>query len=420
MGSAKNETSLRLTAVCVAPLLFFIHIALAEVATAQSAEPGTPAAAATARPASHYKYKALYNFCDWDHCPDNLNGDLIFDAAGNLYGTTFEGGNPACSEGLGCGTVFQLSPRSDGRWKHSTLFEFSGGDEGANPLAGLVLDAAGNLYGTTSSDGSSGDGTVFELSPSADGTWKLATILTFNGKNGAMPEAHLILDAAGNLYGTTTAGGNPSCDGNGCGTVFQLSPTADGAWKHTTLFQFNGANGANPYAPLIFDAGGNLYGSASSGGKFSAGTVFQLSPGKSGAWTRTTLFNFNGADGAFPRGGLVFDGAGNLYGTTAAGGGSKSYGTVFELSPQGKGSWKHTTLVNFHITNGSNPPAGLIFGPAGNLYGNAGDGRFGIGMVFRLSPEANGKWKETTLLTFNGDNGGGPVGALLLDAAGNL
>jgi len=398
-------------------LLLLIPAGQVTFANAQpSVDSATLASVDAARPATRYKYKALYEFCDSSTCPDSPNGDLIFDAAGNLYGTTFEGGDPAC--GLGCGTVFQLSPRADGTWKLTTIFKFDGKD-GAYPLAGLAMDAAGNLYGTTSSDSGLGDGTVFELSPRGDGTWRFANILTFNGKNGAVPEARLTLDTAGNLYGSTTAGGNSACDGNGCGLVFQLSPGANGRWKHTTLFEFNGTDGANPYAPLIFDAAGSLFGTASDGGKFEEGTVFKLSPGKSGVWTRTTLFNFNGADGAFPRGGVVFDAASNLYGTTVGGGGS-GFGTVFQLSREGNGRWKHTTLFTFDIANGSQPTAGLIFDPAGNLYGNANDGRFGIGIVFRLSSQANGKWKETTLLTFNGENGSGPVGGLLFDAAGDL
>ena len=418
MGSARNRTSLRwLAAVFVVTLMLLIPVGQVTFARAQPpVHSARFASVDAAPPGTHYKYKALYEFCDSSSCPDIPNGDLIFDATGNLYGTTLEGGDPAC--GLGCGTVFQLSPRADGVWKLTTIFKFDGKD-GAYPAAGLVMDAAGNLYGTTSRDNGLGDGTVFKLSPRKDGTWKFATILTFTGENGNDPEARLILDAAGNLYGTTTAGGDPACDGNGCGTVFQLSPAANGKWKLTTLFEFNSADGANPYAALIFDAAGNLYGTASSGGKFGEGTVFKLSAGKGGAWTRTTLFNFNGADGAGPRGSVVFDAASNLYGTTVGGGGS-GFGTVFKLSREGNGGWKHTTLVTFDIANGSQPTAGLIFDPDGNLYGNANDGRFGIGIVFRLSLQADGKWKDTTLLTFNGENGSEPAGGLLLDAAGDL
>ena len=314
--------------------------------------------------------------------------------------------------------MFQLSPKADGTWKLTTIFKFDGRD-GAYPAAGLVMDVAGNLYGTTSGDTGLGDGTVFELSPRKDGAWKFTTLVKFTGKNGSDPEARLILGPAGKLYGTTSAGGDSACDGSGCGTVFQLAPAANGKWKLTTLFKFNNTEGANPYAALIFDAAGNLYGTASGGGKFGEGTVFKLSPAKGSAWTLTTLFNFNGADGAGPRGSVVFDADGNLYGTTVGGGG-RGFGTVFKLSPEDNGGWRHTTLVTFDIANGSQPTAGLIFDPDGNLYGNANDGRFGIGIVFRLSPQAKGKWKETTLLTFDGENGSGPAGGLLLDATGDL
>ncbi|HXM60692.1 MAG TPA: choice-of-anchor tandem repeat GloVer-containing protein [Terriglobales bacterium] len=418
MGTPRNRTSSRgLAAVSVVTLLLLISAGKVTLANAQAqVHSATLTPVDAAQSATHYKYKALYEFCDSSGCPDIPNGDLIFDTAGNLYGTTFEGGDPAC--GLGCGTVFQLSPRADGTWKLATIFKFDG-EDGAYPAAGLVMDAAGNLYGTTSGDTGLGDGTAFKLSPRKDGIWTITTLVKFTGKNGSDPEARLILDAAGNLYGTTTAGGNSVCDGSGCGTVFQLAPVAKGKWKLTTLFEFNGTDGAGPYSALIFDAAGNLYGTASGGGKFGEGTVFKLSPAKGGAWTPTTLFNFNGADGAGPRGSVVFDAAGNLYGTTV-GGGEPGFGTVFKLSPEGNGIWKHTTLVTFDIANGSQPTAGLIFDPDGNLYGNANDGRFGIGIVFRLSPQGDGKWKETTLLTFNGENGSGPAGGLLLDAAGDL
>jgi uncharacterized repeat protein (TIGR03803 family) len=364
---------------------------------------------------NHYEYKPLYNFCDSGNCPDIVNGDLIFDGAGNLYGTTFEGGD--CQS---CGTVFRLSPNSDGTWKRTTLFEFNGKDEGGSPRAGLAMDAAGNLYGTTTANGEFGDGTVFELSPLKDGAWKLTTILPFNGENGAVPQAHLILDAAGNLYGTTIQGGNSACNA-GCGTVFELSPAADGTWKHTTLLEFNGKDGASPYCPLVFDASGNLYGTTAGGGKFGDGTIFELLPESDGVWHFTTLFAFNDKDGAFPRGGLVLDAAGNLYGTTEGAGQTFKPGTVFKLSHESNGAWKLTTILEFDIRNGSTPTAGLIFDPAGNLYGNANDGSFGEGIVFRLSPQSDGKWKETILLTFNLKNRlAAPAGVPVLDAAGNL
>jgi uncharacterized repeat protein (TIGR03803 family) len=365
--------------------------------------------------ANRYEYKPLYSFCDSGNCPSIVNGDLIFDHAGNLYGTTYDGG--ACQS---CGTVFELSPSSDGTWKRTTLFEFNGKDEGGNPRAGLAMDAAGNLYGTTTQDGAFGDGTVFELSPLPNGTWTLTTILAFDGENGAVPQAHLIFDTAGNLYGTTIQGGDSACN-QGCGTVFELSPTADGTWKQTTLFEFNDKDGVGPYCPLVFDAAGNLYGTTVGGGEFGDGTVFELSPTSNGVWRRTTLFAFDGSDGAAPQGGLVLDTAGNLYGTTGGAGQTFHPGTVFQLSLESNGTWKLTTILAFDIRNGSTPNAGLVFDPAGNLYGNANDGSFGEGIVYRLSPQRDGKWEEMTLLTFNLKNSlAAPVGVPLLDAAGNL
>ncbi len=298
MVSARNTTSLLgVAAVSVVTLLLLISAGQVPLAARPPVDSAVLTSVDAAQPATQYKYEALYEFCDSSGCPDIPNGDLIFDAAGNLYGTTFEGGDAAC--GLGCGTVFQLSPKADGTWKLTTIFKFDGRD-GAYPAAGLVMDVAGNLYGTTSGDTGLGDGTVFELSPRKDGAWKFTTLVKFTGKNGSDPEARLILGPAGKLYGTTSAGGDSACDGSGCGTVFQLAPAANGKWKLTTLFKFNNTEGANPYAALIFDAAGNLYGTASGGGKFGEGTVFKLSPAKGSAWTLTTLFNFNGADGAGP------------------------------------------------------------------------------------------------------------------------
>ncbi len=375
-------------------------------------------------PASHYSYKHLYGFCRSSTCNDGAepNGDLVFDAAGNLYGTSEGGGSSAC-QAIGCGTVFQLSPKAGGGWKHTVLFRFGHGS-GSNPPAGLAMDAAGNLYGTTITYPDPGG--VFRLSPNSNGGWTFTKLFTFNGTNGAGPYGRLMLDAAGNVYGTTQSGGDfNACPFEGCGTVFRLSPQKNGTWKHTTLFSFNAKDGLNPVAGVILDASGNLYGTTELGGSSAGcvngcGTVFRLSPSAHGHWKITTLHNFDGADGSDPEARPTFDTAGNLYGTTASGG-QDGFGTVFQLSPQKSGHWKLATLATFDITNGANPVDNLIFDPAGNLYGTTeADGSFGIGIVFRLSPEKNGMWKLTTLLTFTGDSGSVPNGGLVLDSAGNL
>ena len=191
------------------------------------------------------------------------------------------------------------------------------GTDGAYPEAGLIFDTAGNLYGTTSEGGTYGYGTVFELTPQAGGGWTEQVLHNFNGTDGAYPYASLIFDAAGNLYGTTSGGGTYSY-----GTVFELTPQAGGGWTEQVLYNFNGdgTDGANPYAGLIFDAAGNLYGTTLRGGTYGGGTVFELTPKRAGAGRRRCCITSTPmSDGYYPYGGLIFDAAGNLYGTTSRG-----------------------------------------------------------------------------------------------------
>jgi uncharacterized repeat protein (TIGR03803 family) len=261
---------------------------------------------------------------------------LIFDPTGNLYGTTAGGG----SVGLGLGTVFQLTPRTNGKWKEKVLHSFGNGTDGANPDAGLIIDAAGNLYGTTPTGGAySGYGTVFQLAPGTQGRWKEKVLHSFgNGTDGIMPDASVIIDAIGNLYGTTQLGG-----AYGNGTVFELNPKAGGGWTEKVLTSFNkSTDGTTPSAGLIFDAAGNLYGTAAYGGAYEFyGTVFRLASGTSGRWKETVLHSFtdNGTDGYYPYASLIFNAAGNLYGTTLEGGASgcaggyETCGTIFEITP---------------------------------------------------------------------------------------
>jgi uncharacterized repeat protein (TIGR03803 family) len=263
-------------------------------------------------------------------------GGLIFDAAGNLYGTTGLGG------AHGFGTVFQLTPNADGSWKEKVLHHFTGGNDGGTPNACPIFDLAGNLYGTTQFGGTSKNGTVFKLTPNADGSWTESVLHNFNGADGSDLEGGLILDQAGNLYGTTFFGGSRgSCPGSdsGCGTVFQLTPNADGSWKEKVLHHFTGgAQGAEPYAGLILDQAGNLYGTAEFGGDLSfcmragCGVVFKLAPNSKGEWTETVLHYFVDHPGARPLAGLIFDATGNMYSTTL-GDGFMSSGSVFEITP---------------------------------------------------------------------------------------
>jgi uncharacterized repeat protein (TIGR03803 family) len=320
----------------------------------------------------------------------NPSADLVRDAQGNLFGTTLYGG--ANSQG----TVFEMAAGSGTITTLASFNDFSG----AHPFAGLVRDTQGNLFGTTTSRGVNNKGTVFEL---AAGSSTITTLASFNGANGANPRAGLVRDAQGNLFGTALDGG-----AHHSGTVFEL---AAGSGTITTLASFNGSNGANPYSGLVRDAQGDLYGTTYQGGANNLGTVFELAAGSS---TITTLASFNGSNGAHPFAGLVRDAQGNLFGTTLYGG-TNSQGTVFELAA---GSGTITTLARFNRANGANPFAGLVRDAQGNLFGTAaGGGANDLGTVFEL---AAGSGTITTLASFNYANGAHPFAGLVRDAQGNL
>ncbi len=357
------------------------------------------------------------------------NGGLIADHAGNLYGTTLDGGE------YGAGTVFELTPpaKRSRIWSQTVLTSSNGA-----PRAGLVADKAGNFYGTTSGGGN-GHGTVFELSPPGPGqtSWTQTVLASFDAENGDFPSASLILDRRGNLYGTAAEGGtSPACDG-GCGTVFEVSPPAGHkkTWTLTALTSFTGTTAEHPFGALILDSAGNLYGTSLYGGNSAClngcGTVFEVSPPAAGqtAWTTTVLTSFDGVNGSYPLGSLIADSAGNFYGTTI-GGGAAGDGTVFELSPPqaGQTAWTETVLFSFSGNDGDGPLASLIFDSAGNLYGttNAGGGApacaadGGCGTVFELMPPTSGQtaWTETVLAAFDGRNGYSPLGSLLAGKGG--
>jgi uncharacterized repeat protein (TIGR03803 family) len=228
--------------------------------------------------------KVLYKFPGGNNAGHPYAG-LILDRAGNLYGTTFEGGGSTCGYGDDpCGSVFMLTRNSNGSWTERVLHRFAGGSDGWSPYAGLTLDGAGNLYGTTVAGGGcrsfqAGCGTVFKLKPNSDGSWTESVLYSFcqlaNCADGLEPYGGLILDGAGNLYGTTATGGS-----SGGGVVFKLTPKSGGGWTETVLQTLGGNHGGGPYAALIFDADGNLYGTTSAGGVRSGdvGTVFELVP----------------------------------------------------------------------------------------------------------------------------------------------
>jgi uncharacterized repeat protein (TIGR03803 family) len=362
----------------------------------------------------------LYAFCSVNNCGDGMQpfAGLIFDQKGNLYGTTSLGGTCNIAVSPRCGTVFKLTPNSNGGWSESVLYSFCSLKEcldGWVPLGGLIFDRAGNLYGTTVAGGptncvNSGCGTVFKLTPKANGSWTETVLYGFcsgtNCGDGFYPAVNLIFDGAGNLYGTTLEGGVSrfsNCGGFGCGVVFKLAPTSQGGWSETVLYNFcSRANCGDGWdaANLIFDQSGNLYGSAALGGSNSGpcskgcGVVFQLTPKLDGRWTEKVLHRFTGSwDGRGPGAGLIFDRAGNLYGTTRVGGdlrcNNSGCGVVFKLAPNSKGGWDETVLHDFFDQPGAVPEAGLIFDSAGNLYGTtAGDFNINtsFGSVFEITP----------------------------------
>jgi uncharacterized repeat protein (TIGR03803 family) len=287
--------------------------------------------------------------------------------------------------------VFELSPNQGGGWTEKVLHQFGAkASDGVQPRAGLVFDAAGNLYGTTLYGGSYGNGTVFELTPAAGGGWTEKILHSFNsnGKDGYEPPAGLIVDRNGNLYGTTLRGGQYNY-----GTAFELIPQTGGNWTEKILHDFSnaGGDGSFPTASLIFDAKGNLYSATQTGGAHGYGTAFELIPAMDGTWSEKTLHSFEGLyamDGAYPSA-LTFDASGNLYGT-AAGGGPYDAGTVFKLTSQPDGSWVEKTLYAFGTyrdRDGIAPDAGVISDRFGNLYGTtASGGEYGNGTVFEITP----------------------------------
>jgi uncharacterized repeat protein (TIGR03803 family) len=275
--------------------------------------------------------------------------------------------------------ILTLVPGAWAQSKYKMLYKFTGGKDGENPDA-LIFDQAGNLYGTTDRGGAHGLGTVFQLVPNADGNWRESVLYSFcsrtNCGDGAQPAAGVVFDLAGNLYGTTSGGGGA----HGGGTVFKLAPNADGSWRESVLHSFcsrtNCGDGAFPPASLIFDPAGSLYGTTWRGGALDQGTVFKLTRNADGSWRESVLHSFcsrtNCGDGTGPEAGLVFDPAGNLYGTTSSGG-ALDQGTVFKLTRNADGSWRESVLHSFcsrtNCGDGAQPVADLVFDPAGNLYG---------------------------------------------------
>jgi hypothetical protein len=350
-------------------------------------------------------------------------GQLIADGLGNLYGTTTYGGT------FSAGVVFQMSATGS-HWTENLLYSFQGGsNDGSHPFSGLVMDAAGNLYGTTQTGGSfqncsGGCGTVYELLPPStpEGAWTETVLHNFSGSDGDSPMAGLVIDDSGNLYGTThnAAGFN--------GTVFELSPPGGGnGWTLTTLHTFVGVkDGANPFGGLVLGKDNALFGATSYGGEARLGMIYELKL-QEGSWKYSALYSFNGGvDGANPLSTLVLDKIGNLYGTTTGGG--LGFGTVFEVTLPTLGSpLKETVLYSFHgAATGAYPVSGLVFDKSGNLFGTTSGGLEGPlypGTVFELIPptEPDGVWTETGLHVFaNRGGGANPYAGLVFGKGGWL
>lgn len=397
----------------------------------------------------------LYSFTGGNDGGFPFTGALVLDSAGNLYGTTNGGGQ------YGAGVVYKLSAAG----QENVVYSFTGGNDGGYPYSGVILDAAGNLYGTTPFAGANGVGLVYKVDPSgnetvpytftgkADGgyptgiisdsagnlygaanfggtaggglVFKMDTaghervLYSFPGVDGGGPSGGVIQDAAGNFYGTT-GGGGPA----GVGVIYKL----DTKGRESILYSFTGGgDGANPSSGLIMDSAGNLYGTASGGGPAGSGVVFKLDP----TGHETVLYSFTGqccavptTDGVDPQGGVIMDSAGNLYGTTAYGG-SSGWGTVYKLDPTGHETILHNFTGAFTGPDGGLPLAGVTLDSAGNLYGTTDLGGHSIyggvgGVAYKLDPAGN----ETVLYDFcsqlNCADGVSLFGGLTLDSAGNL
>ena len=326
------------------------------------------------------------------------DADLFRDTAGNLFGTTRNGGDTRLCP-VGCGTVFELN--ADGIESLVHTFNHADGD-GLHPVVALVQDAHGNFYGATPLGGGNDDGVIFKI----DRKGKYSVMHRFSGADGSEPTRNLTVDDAGNLYGTTRFGGN-SCN---CGVVYKL----DTVGNETVIHKFDVADGRNPKAGVIRDAAGDLYGTTSDGGSNGLGVVFKITP----SGKERVLHNFNNSDGAIPGSGLLIrDMAGNLYGTTSSGG-VYLEGTVYKVGPNGD----ETIVHSFKGADGAAPLAGLTKDSAGDLFGttvlggNTECGGIGCGVVFALDPNGN----ETVLHTFTGSDGFYPFAGLIRDAAGNL
>jgi uncharacterized repeat protein (TIGR03803 family) len=366
----------------------------------------------------------LYNFRGMGAADGSSPTGLVLGPNGVLYGATYQGGR-------GFGTIYQLTEISPGVWTETMLYEFAGGVDGSSPKGCLALASDGTLYGTTAGGGVAGKGTVYELSPPATegGAWTHTVLYSFTGSNGdgATPYAGVTIGSNGSLYGTTVSGGAA-----GYGTVYQISQgdMSGNGFAETVLYSFDKqkGDGVAPYGGVVMGASGALFGTTHAGGYKGKGTVYMLSPPAVAGdpWTETLLHSFatKTGDGAAPYAGVVINPRGVLFGTTY-GGGPLGLGTVYSLTPPSasNGSWVETILYQFtgQGTDGAEPYSGVLIGPGGMLFGTTNfGGGLGSGAVYTLTPPATRgqPWTENTVYGFSGGMDGGLPNNLVFGASG--
>ena len=358
--------------------------------------------------------KVIYSFMGGSD-GEYTDTELVVDGAGNLYGTSVQGGT------FGGGTVFELSPSASG-WTHTVLYNFTGGADGGEPYKGVTLDAHGDLYGTAVTGGGGscegGCGVVYQLTNSG-GIWTQSVIHAFKGSDGSGPGSPVTVDAQGNLYGTTPTGG-----ATGFGVIYEMKP-GDGSWSFKVIHTFTGGiDGLGGSASrMLLDAAGNLYGVNTVGGATGFGNVYKLSR-SAGSWNLTTIYSFQDQpDGASPYGGVIFDKDGNLYGTTYYAG-VNDVGTVYKLT-RSNGSWTESVLYSFKGgSDGDSPISTLVTDAKGNLYGTTSDGgaaKCGCGTIFKLTRGVGGNWTESVMYRFPGaPKAGFAYNGIVSDGKGNF
>lgn len=402
----------------------------------------TPMIILPCRAANTPTLTTLYSFTDLSDGGAPEAG-LVISTGGALFGTTSSGGS-------GWGSVFELIPAKGGTWTEATLYSFTGGADGGNPIADLVIGKNNVLYGTTYWGGAHGYGTVFQLAPSQGGVWTEKVLYSFaNGSDGANPATGLALTSTGVLYGTTYNGG-----ASNLGTVFELIPSVSG-WTEKVLYAFQGsADGSNPLTDLVVASTGSLYGTTSqggsgtnSGGTYSnEGTIFELTPKGGGVWTETVLYTFTGgSDGSYPQSPLIIGANSVLYGSAFWGGAAacpvsdypQGCGTIFQLiPPTGTGTtWTLSVIYAFtgHSSDGAHPYGKMALNTSGELFGTTysgganvntcmSDAFSGCGSVFSAKPpsKTGGKWTKSNITVFPGSPGGGTPTGVTLSTGGSM